>query len=45
VARAALTVPYVATSLSEHDLDEVVEAARDCAARISERIVGVGAIG
>ena len=34
-----------ATSLSEHDLDEVVEAARACAARISERIIGVGAIG
>ena len=45
VARAALTMPYVATSLSEHDLDEVVEAARACAARISERIIGVGAIG
>jgi DNA-binding IclR family transcriptional regulator len=45
IARAALTVPYVATSLSEHGIDEVVERARAAAARISERIIGVGAIG
>jgi DNA-binding IclR family transcriptional regulator len=45
VARAVLTVPYVATSLSAHDLDDVVAAASTAAARISERIIGVGAIG
>jgi DNA-binding IclR family transcriptional regulator len=45
VARAALTVPYVATSLSDHGFDDVVAAARAAAARISERIIGVGAIG
>ena len=45
VARAALTVPYVATSLSTHGIDDVVAAATAAAARISERIIGVGAIG
>lgn len=45
VARAALTVPYVSTSLSEHGIDEVVARARAAAARISERIIGIGAIG
>jgi DNA-binding IclR family transcriptional regulator len=45
VARAVLTVPYVSTSLSEHGIDEVVERARAAASRISERIIGVGAIG
>lgn len=45
VARAVLTVPYVSTSLSERDPDEVAAAATASAARISERIIGVGAIG
>ncbi|WP_173921531.1 IclR family transcriptional regulator [Agromyces sp. Marseille-P2726] len=35
---AALTVPYVATSYSTVDLDEVVSAARATAADISERL-------
>ena len=45
IARAALTVPYVATSHSDHGIDAVVAAATAAAARISERIIGVGAIG
>ncbi|MGN6324451.1 IclR family transcriptional regulator [Pseudolysinimonas sp.] len=44
-ARAVLTVPYVATSHSERDLDAVVAAALVAADRISKRIIGVGAIG
>jgi DNA-binding IclR family transcriptional regulator len=49
VARAALTVPYVSTSLSagpgEHGIDEVLDGARAAAREISERIIGNGAIG
>jgi DNA-binding IclR family transcriptional regulator len=45
VARAVLTVPYVATSASDRGIDEVVAAAQVSASRISERIIGVGAIG
>jgi DNA-binding IclR family transcriptional regulator len=48
VARAALTVPYVATSVSTgpggHDLDEVAVFAQAAAREISERIIGNGAI-
>jgi DNA-binding IclR family transcriptional regulator len=50
VARAVLTVPYVSTSYlaggsGGHGIDEVVAAATVAAAQISERIIGVGAIG
>ena len=40
---AALTVPYVATSYSAVELDEVVSAARATAAEISSRLGGVPA--